>query len=869
LGLSSGLFGQMNYNISTVAGLVGAANGDAVSAGLAPLFNPHAVITDPAGNVYIADGDAHRVRKIDAATGIMSVIAGQGRATTSGDTSIQGTASALNNPTGLALSPDNAILYIAEYDASKIKALNLSTGALTTIAGFGGRAGFAGDGSSALYSRLRNPYALATDGAGNLYVGDRGNSKIRKICIATKVKTTDCTTGNITTVAGIGPINADPGYLVQFGGDGGLATKAQLARPEGVAVDSKGNIFIADTNNNAIRKVDVQTANGDFSKAIITTVAGACVPNAPIAAAGSAPAQNGNTQLPVGTDWPICASPAGVPTTVNGTAGVLVAPNTTARTAASTSTASTNANQRTNPLGITFIDATSAVNATLNGPRGLDFDSAGNLYIADTGTNRIRVLDTNGVLRTVAGSGTASGYSGDGGPGNTALLSNPRGVAVAPNGDIYFTDQTQGVRSSTSGTGKLRVIDNGSLTIRTITSRQLANDGAALTSDIFNDPRGLAVDAAGNIIIIDSNNSRIRKLSTTGTLTTLAGALGSGFSGDTTAAASARLNSPSCAAVDAAGNIYTADRANNRVRKIDSSGNITTIAGGGAVTAATDGILAVNAKLNGPRCIAVDAAGNVYIADTGNHAIRKVDTTGVITTVAGILIPNPVPSNPVSGQPNDAFIGINGPAFVAAGPSGPTVQVPNAEPSGDGGPATAAYLNSPWGIALDPTGNLLYIADSSNNAVRVVNLASGIINMVAGGYTDGGSDGLPTGATAPVGSFGPAEVTRLNFPTSVAVDSKGNLFIADSGNHRVVKVDTAGFIYVVAGVSPFTCSTTVTANCSPGSFAWGDGKSATAVVLLMPRTVAVDAADNVYVTDQVGIIRKLTPAPAAPATATP
>jgi len=858
----------MNYNISTVAGSVAAANGDAVSAGLAPLFNPQAVVIDSAGNVYIADGDAHRVRKIDA-TGNISVIAGQGRATSSGDASVQGTASALNDPTGLALSPDGTTLYIAEYDASKVKALNLTTGALTTIVGYGGRSGFAGDGSSALYARVRNPYALATDSAGNLYIADRGNNKIRKVCIATKVKTTDCTTGNITTVAGIGPINADPGYLVQFGGDGGLATRAQLARPEGVAVDSKGNIFIADTNNNAIRKVDVQTANGDFSKAIITTVAGACVPNAPIAAVGSAPAQNGNTQLPVGTIWPTCASPAGVPTTVNGTAGVLVTPNTTGRTAASISTASTNANQRTNPLGITFIDGAPAPTATLNSPRGLAFDTTGNLYIADTGTNRIRVLDTNGVLRTVAGSGTSSGYAGDGGPANTALLLNPRGVAVAPNGDIYFTDQTQGVRSSSAGTGKLRVVDAGSLTIRTVTSKQLANDGAAITSDLFNDPRGLAVDAAGNIIIVDSNNSRIRKLSTSGTLTTLAGSLGSGFSGDTGPAASSRVSSPSCAAVDANGNIYFADRANNRIRKIDSSGNITTIAGGGAVTSATEGVLAVNAKLNAPRCVAVDAAGNVYIADTGNNAIRKVDTNGVITTVAGTFIPNPLPANPVSGAPNDAFIGINGPAYVAAGPTGPTVQIPNTEPSGDGGPATAAYLNAPWGIALDSTGNLLYIADSGNHVVRVVNLASGIITMVAGGYTDNSSDSLPTGATAPAGSFGPAEVTRLNFPTSVAVDSKGNVFIADSGNHRVVKVDTAGFAYVVAGVSPFTCSATVTANCSPATFSWGDNKSATSVVLLQPRTVAVDASDNVYVTDQIGIIRKLTPAPAAPATATP
>src|SRR5262249_36050717 len=159
-----------------------------------------------------------------------------------------------------------------------------------------------------------------------------------------------------TSVAGIGPINADPGYLVQFNGDGGLATRAQLARPEGVAVDANGNVFIADTNNNAIRKVDVQTASGDFSKALISTVAGACVFNAPIAAVGSAPAQgNSNVQLPLGSPWPGCGG-------------------TTQRTAASP-VALTTANQRTL---FTFIDGAPGVNATLNSPSGMPFDASGN-----------------------------------------------------------------------------------------------------------------------------------------------------------------------------------------------------------------------------------------------------------------------------------------------------------------------------------------------------------------------------------------------------------------------------------------------------------------------------------------------------------
>ena len=676
--LSPLLCGQ-TYNISTLAGSVARANGDGVSINSATILNPYSVAIDSAGNVYIADADGCRVRKVDADTGITTVIAGQGRPSGSSDTAGPGINSPLNVPFGLALDPTGQILYIAERDNHKVKKLDLKTGVLTTVVGYGGRAGYAGDGQSALYARIRTPYGLATDKAGNLYVVDRGNNRIRKVCIATAVKATDCTPGTISTVAGIGPVNGDPAYFIQYLGDGGLATRATLARPEGVAVDSSGNIFIADTNNNAVRKVDATTG-------IISTVVGMCVQGAPLAATGSVPGF-----LPLGSPWPTCG------------------PGTQA-TAASAGLPTQNFANK--PLLVTFLDGTAGTSSTLNGPRGLAIDSAGNLLIADTGTNRIRLLNTtSGVVTTFAGSGTSAGSTGDGAAANRATLSGPRGVAVAPNGDVYIADQTQGAVSNNSASGRVRIVDASNGSIRSLNGNVYAGDYSSAGNAVFNDPRGVSVDGAGNVFIADTSNQRIRKVTASdGTISTVAGRGVAANAGDGGAAATASLNNPNCAAVDLAGSIYIADRSNNRVRKVDSSGNISTVAGGGTGNVSPEGILATTAILNGPRCVALDNLGNLFIADTGNNAVRKVDVNGIITTVAGIWIQNPLPSA------NGAWIGVNGPQFVATDNGGPSRQGTNS-PDGDGGPATAAYLNGPQGVAVDTQGTKLYIADTGNHAV--------------------------------------------------------------------------------------------------------------------------------------------------------
>ena len=304
----------------------------------------------------------------------------------------------------------------------------------------------------------------------------------------------------------------------------------------------------------------------------------------------------------------------------------------------------------------------------------------------------------------------------------------------------------------------------------------------------------MAVDGAGNLYI--AGHHRIRKVDAAGVITTVAGTGTNGYSGDGGPAVAARLNFPYGVALDGAGNLYIADLSNRRIRKVDAAGVISTVAGGGS---GGDGGPATEARLRFPRGVAVDGAGNLYIAEETNQRIRKVDAAGVITTVAG-----------------DGGFGGYG---------------------GDGGAAVAAQLNNPEGVAVDGAGNL-YIADKDNQRIRKVD-AAGVITTVAGNGMAGFN-----------GDRRAAVAAQLNEPTGVAVDGAGNLYIADRRNQRIRKVDAAGRISTVAG---------------DGNFGFGgDGGPARAARLEFPINVAVDGAGNLYIADYGnGRIRRLTP-PAMP-----
>ncbi len=324
-------------------------------------------------------------------------------------------------------------------------------------------------------------------------------------------------------------------------------------------------------------------------------------------------------------------------------------------------------------------------------------------------------------------------------------------------------------------------------------------DGGSATSASLYKPSSLAIDAAGNLFIADQYNNRIRKVNaSTGIITTVAGNGVAGFSGDGGRADSASLYNPYGVAIDVYGNLFISDRLNSRIRKVNmSSGIITTVAGNGYTLYAGDGGAATSASINNQYGIAVDASGNLFIADTYNNRIRKVNaSTGIITTVAG---------NGTYGY------------------------------SGDGGAATSAKLYSPVGVAIDASGNL-FIADNGNNRIRSVNASTGIINTVVG-----------NGTAAYSGDGGRADSASLYNPYGgVTIDSYGNLFIADQGNNRIRKVNkSTGFITTVAG--------------NGSSYFSGDGGAATSAVLYSPNGVTIDTYGNLFIADTYNYrIRKVT-----------
>ncbi len=319
-------------------------------------------------------------------------------------------------------------------------------------------------------------------------------------------------------------------------------------------------------------------------------------------------------------------------------------------------------------------DGAAATAAQLNAPTGVAVDGAGNLFIADADNNRIRKVTPGGSITTVAGTTGFGGFSGDGGAATDAQLFYPAGVAVDGSGNLFIADfRNNRARKVTPGGSITTVAGDG--------TQNFGGDASTITPAQLYEPYGVAVDAGGNLFIAAQGNNRIRKVTPGGSITTVAGTGSDGFSGDGGAATAAQLYAPAGVAVDADGNLFIGDYANHRIRKVTPGGIISTVAGDGTQGFGGDGGAATAAQLNRPSGVAVDAGGNLFIADYGNHRIRKVTPGGIITTVAG---------------------------FTSTGGF-----------SGDGGAATAAQLNRPSGVAVDAGGNL-FIADFNNHRIRKV-----------------------------------------------------------------------------------------------------------------------------------------------------
>jgi len=638
------------------------------------------VIGDGVGGFYFTSDGQNRVYKVTA-SGVISAVAGSGARGFGGDGG-SALAAQLNSPHGIALDATGNV-YIADYSNNRVRRIT-AAGVITTIAG-NGTAGGSGDGGPAISAQLNLPRGIAVDSTGNVFIADSGNNRVRKVTPA----------GTISTVAGNG--------IASFSGDGGPATAAAIWVPTDVAVDASGNLFIADGGNHRVRKV---TSPGG----VISTVAGS-----------ASPGFSGDGGLATSAQL---NSPYNIDVDAAGNLFIADRGNYRIRRVAGgvINTIAGLGNPGFNFSG----DGGPATSALFNQPEGIAVDATGNIFVADTGNNRVRLFTLGGFINTVAGRST-SGFSGDGGAANAAMLNGPQGLAVDSVGNVFITDRFNNrIRKVTQGGLISTVAGNGSVAFS-------GDNGPALNAGMTA-PSGIAVDAAGNIFIADEVDNRIRKITTGGVISTVAGNGNAGYSGDGGLATSAALLQPTGVAVDTAGNIYIADRSNHRVRKVTPNGIISTVAGTGVPGFGGDGFPAASTLLSLPTGVAIDAAGNLFITDYGNSRVRKVSTNGIISTVAG-----------------------NGTFAIGT----------------DGGPAISVGLTSPSGVSVDNFGNIYFV---DIGLVRKVT-PGGLISTIAGDRSSGFS-----------GDGGPSIAAQINRAQGVAVDTSGNLYIADYGNNRIRKV---------------------------------------------------------------------------------
>lgn len=642
--------------ITTVAG-GGPNNVPALQASLAP----EGLVVDSAGNMYVSVSFGNpRVFKIDAG-GTLTVLAGVGSPYTGGDGG-PATQAGLNYPTGLAFDAGRNWLYVAESLGHRIRKVDLATGLISTVAGTGA-GGLAGDGGTATAALLNHPRQITLDPAGNLYIADLLNCRIRRVDVAT---------GAIQTVAGT---------VCGFGGDGGPATAAAFQNPWGVAVDSSGNIYVSDTGNSRVRRIS--------TGGIVTTYAGngiyAWSGDGGLATAASLTGPRylafdsaGNLHVAEeGRVRKITAS-TGIITTVAGSIGggagqisfdlsgnlMMGAGNRVWRLVGGVAS----------PVaGNGYVaysgDGGPALDAAMGVVTAVLADASGNILVADATASRIRRVASNGIITTFA-NGFAAFCTDD-------MAGRPGEILVADHcgNRILRMDRSTGAVTTFAGTG----------------TSGFSGDGGPATSAMLSSPTGVSVDGAGNVYIAEVGNRRIRRVdAVTGIITTVAGNGSSGSGGDGGAATNASLTWAEKVWSDPVGNLLIPDISAHRVRRVDAAtGIITTAAGNGVAGSTGDGGPATSASLNAPFDVVQDALGNVYISESWGNRVRRVDAaTGTISTVAGT---------------------------GAAGFSG------------DGGGAASATLYSPLGLGFDAAGNLLIGDGQNRRVRRVtlVNTATG------------------------------------------------------------------------------------------------------------------------------------------------
>jgi uncharacterized protein (TIGR03437 family) len=660
-----------SFTIVTVAG--SSAVGDGGPATAAALSDAEGVAVDAAGNIYIADANDHRIRKV-ATDGTISTVAGGGFPGFMGD---GGPASAarLNTPYGIAVDRAGN-LYIADLGNNRVRKIGLD-GTITTVSGT---------------EKFLAPRNVALDAAGNLYVSEFGGHRVRRVAVIH---------GTITTIAGTGTAG--------FSGDGGSAMGAELDYPAGLAFDSVGNLYIADSSNNRVREILV---SGMVTTVLGTGDPGATLPNQLNVPTGVAIDSAGNLDVADSGNQRIQQlAPSGGIQTLPGAGRDLAADGKGDLFIA----AGSQVLELTPSLKLSTIagggsylfggDGGPATSARLNSPVAIALDSKGDLYIADQRNSRVRMVDTTGNISTIDGDGTFAS-----GPGE---LSAPGGVVVNSSGVLYIADQNNDRIEA--------VLSSGSaVTVAGTGVPGFNADGLPATSTQIFSPGNMAIGPDGTIYFADKGNQRLREIRTDQTISTVA------------------QIAASAVAVDSTGVVYMADADLHEVFRIDRAGHQDIIAGTGVAGFGGDGGPAVAALLNAPAGVAADRQGNVYIADTGNNRIRVITPDGNIRTVAG------------TGA---------------------------ADFDGDEGPALSAVLDAPTALAIDVAGNI-WMADTGNNRVRKLSPA-GTAAEVSQQTT---SPSVVNAASLVAGPVAPGEIVSIFglgmgpvTPANGAVDSAGVL----------------------------------------------------------------------------------------------
>ncbi len=626
----------------------------------------------------------------------------------------------LNNLAGLAL--DNAgNYYVAGYAMNRVYRVD-ATGFLTAVAG---TAGYSGDGvpGGAASAMVNWPQSVAVDSSGNVYISDSFNCVVRKVDA----------TNTITTIAGqVGSC--------AYNGSGGPGTSEYLTSPAGLALDNAGNLYIADTYCSRVRKLVLSTGYlYDFATF-----------NAPVGVAADG---QGNVYVLDFVTYQIYE--------VNASTG-------------SVSVIAGNGNEGYSG------DGGPATQAEIGRAYQLAVDSAGTtITLADATNDVIRQFAIGGNITTIAGTSNRTSCGPNGGPAVNVCFNYPMGVAVASSGTIYVADNDDGYIRTFAVGGNINIVggDGQGMSIPT--------NGIAPTGTEVDRPLGVMEDSSGNVYFSEGQGARVRELTaSSGLVDFFAGTGESTYGGDGGPAVNAQLAEPVGLAMDNAGNVYIADEAVCVVRMVNPEGIISTFAGNSfKCSYGGDGGSPAKANLNGPTSVFIDSHDNIYIADTYNHAIRKI-AAGIITTVAG------------TGE---------------------------AGFSGDGGPATGAMLDRPAAVTEDGAGNV-YIADSYNCRIREIPAGTGIIHTVAGNGSCGFSgDGIAT-------------QNSLYYPQDVKADVNGNLFIADTNNNLVRWVAPSGVLTTFAGNGTYGFS--------------GDGGPAKSAEFAEPSAILEDAGGNFLVADE-------------------